>query len=452
MGHDIRETDVPFDIDRKLTTEEIAQTLKYCGHDVMETFHVFVENAQDFETQMDIIKQYKLPITAVSKTQTQLSAMVLGASKREYNDEFKITIPDTLRLGKYEHLRDYYMDWSENVQNYKAKLTTEIAGVPHELGFGGLHGARKGYIGEGYYILADVESYYPSLMIAYNFFSRSMPEWGKQSYIQMYNHRIELKAQKKKKEQAPYKLILNKTFGGLKDEYNDLYDPVNSNNICISGQLFLIDLIDKLESKCQIIQSNTDGVLLKLYRKEDYKEVMAICKEWSERTKMKLGFDFYRKVVQKDVNNYLVVGTDEEVKRKGSWLKELNPLDNDLPIVNKALVDYFTKNIPVEVTISKADNLIDFQMITKVGDKYDNAVYDDETLTDTVYRVFATKVGGHTLYKKHSVKQSEDKTASTPESCIIINENIEGRKIFPDLDKAWYVELANKRIEKILKG
>ena len=167
---------------------------------------------------------------------------------------------------------------------------------------------------------------------------------------------------------------------------------------------------------------------------------------------MNLGFDFYRKVVQKDVNNYLVVGTDEEVKRKGSWLKELNPLDNDLPIVNKALVDYFTKNIPVEVTISKADNLIDFQMITKVGDKYDNAVYDDETLTDTVYRVFATKVGGHTLYKKHSVKQSEDKTASTPESCIIINENIEGRKIFPDLDKAWYVDLANKRIEKILKG
>ena len=34
MGNNIKETSVPFDLDRKLTPEEIAETIKYCRHDV----------------------------------------------------------------------------------------------------------------------------------------------------------------------------------------------------------------------------------------------------------------------------------------------------------------------------------------------------------------------------------------------------------------------------------
>ena len=35
MGNNIKETSVPFDIDRKLTDEEIEQTVFYCRHDVI---------------------------------------------------------------------------------------------------------------------------------------------------------------------------------------------------------------------------------------------------------------------------------------------------------------------------------------------------------------------------------------------------------------------------------
>ena len=42
MGNSIRETSVPFDIDRKLTDEEIAETVKYCRHDVEQTIQVFL--------------------------------------------------------------------------------------------------------------------------------------------------------------------------------------------------------------------------------------------------------------------------------------------------------------------------------------------------------------------------------------------------------------------------
>lgn len=451
MGHDIRETSVPFDIDRKLTDSEIKDTLKYCAHDVNELFHVFIETAADFETQMEIIKDYKLSITAVGKTQTQLTAMVLGAKKREYDDEFDITISDKIELGKYEFLREKYKEWARDIRDYDYTIQAIIAGVEHELGFGGLHGAVKGHIGDGLYLMADGFSYYPSLMIIYDFFSRSIPEWGKKRFKEMYKHRWELKQANNKVGQAPYKLVLNKTYGGLKDRFNDLYDPVQANNICINGQLLLIDLIDKVEHIVDVIQSNTDGVLLKLRREEDFEELMEICRKWTERTGIILEFDRFNKVIQKDVNNYIMVAGNGDVKRKGLYVKKLSPLDNHLPIVNKAIVDYFTKGIPVEVTISNATDLIDFQFITKVSNKYSNAVYNNKELDDKVYRVFATKVGGHTLYKCHKAKGTLEKTTGTPDSCIIINDDIQGKKVFQSIDKDWYIDLAKKRIDEFTK-
>ena len=139
------------------------------------------------------------------------------------------------------------------------------------------------------------------------------------------------------------------------------------------------------------------------------------------------------------------------IKRKGTYVKELRPLDNHLPIVNKAIVDYFTKNIPVETTISNATELIDFQFITKVSNKYSHAEYNGKKMTDKVYRVFATKSGGHTLYKQHREKTEPDKTAGTPESCIIINSDIQNLKVFPNIDKDWYIQLAKSRIADFMK-
>ena len=53
LGSDIRETEVPFDIDRKLTEAEIAQTVFYCRHDVEETIKVFMETVDDFNAMQD---------------------------------------------------------------------------------------------------------------------------------------------------------------------------------------------------------------------------------------------------------------------------------------------------------------------------------------------------------------------------------------------------------------
>lgn len=54
MGNSIKETSVPFDIDRKLTEEEIAETVKYCKHDVEQTVQVFLQRKKDFEAHIGL--------------------------------------------------------------------------------------------------------------------------------------------------------------------------------------------------------------------------------------------------------------------------------------------------------------------------------------------------------------------------------------------------------------
>src|SRR5699024_6497278 len=181
----------------------------------------------------------------------------------------------------------------------KNDFITQVCGVPHVFGWGGLHGARKKYHGKGYFILADVASLYPSLMIIYDLLSRSCSKRGKEKYEEIYHTRLDLKAQGKKAEQAPLKLVLNSTYGAAKDKFNALLDPRNANLVCLVGQVFLIDLMEKLEDYVDIIQSNNDGILFKLDPR-DFDIIDDICYEWEKRTGLKLEFEQYKEVFQKD--------------------------------------------------------------------------------------------------------------------------------------------------------
>lgn len=49
-------------------------------------------------------------------------------------------------------------------------------------------------------------------------------------------------------------------------------------------------------------------------------------------------------------------------KSKGAYVKGLGTLDYDLPIVNTALVDYMTKGVPIEKTISECNDLKEFHL------------------------------------------------------------------------------------------
>jgi DNA polymerase elongation subunit (family B) len=444
QGHDIKESSVDFTIDRELTDDEVEEVIKYCRHDVQETMHIFSVNISEFESQLELLKMFKLPMRNISKTKAQLSAVILEAKQPSVprEDEFNFTFPDTLRINKYAEVLDFY---KEN-KDYNKVLEIDVAGVPHLFAWGGLHGARHNYYGTGHFVNIDVASYYPALMIEYGYLSRNVINPDK--FREIRDTRLKYKAAKDKR-QAPLKIVINGTYGAMKDKYNGLYDPLQANNVCIGGMTLLLDLIEKLEPHCQVIQSNTDGVLVKLSKEEDYELIDDICYEWEQRTRMELEFESFVKVIQKDVNNYILVDDEGKYKSKGAYVKKLNSLDNDLPIVNEAVVNYFIKGIDPEETIFSCKELIKFQKIVKISGKYDYARYGTRRMNEKVFRVFAS-IDKNDKELTKVKDRSASKISYTPERCFIINDDLNGMSVPSKLDYWWYWDLAVDRINAFL--
>lgn len=472
MGHSIKETSVPFDIDRPLTEAELAETVEYCRHDVEETIEVFLQKKEEFDSHLSLIKTFKLPLSYIGKTKAQLSAIILGAVKKERYDEFDIEIPDTLRLEKYQRVLNWYLNPVN--RDYDRTLELDVAGVPHVFAWGGLHGAIPQYSGEGYFVNIDVASYYPSLMLRYKWISRNVQDPTK--YENVYHTRLKLKAEKNPM-QKPYKIVLNATYGAMKDKHNALYDPRQANNVCVGGQLLLLDLIERLEGHCQLIQTNTDGLIVRLYHPDDFEKIDDICWEWEQRTGMNLEFDEYWKIFQKDVNNYVIVDDEGHYKSKGAYVKKLSPLDFDLPIVNEALVNFLLHGVTPETTINGCSDLTKFQKVVKISSKYLHGLYSPtvtiepfrdndgklkkrkvftggETLNDKTFRVFASrdpangglfKVSGKTT--RFGTPKNPEKFGNTPDHCFILNGRIDGVPIPDKLDRDWYIALAWERLK-----
>lgn len=447
MGSRIKETSVPFDINRPLTPDEIKEVIDYCIHDVKQTIEVFDNKKEEFESQLALIEAFNLKMSMFTKTKAQLSAFILGAEKHENRgDEFALRFPDTLRVEKYKHIVDWYKE-PENL-DYKKKLKVDVAGVPHIFAWGGLHGAIPKYKDEGIILCCDVASLYPSIMIEYGYISRNVRDPLK--YAEIRDTRLELK-RKKDPKQAPYKIVLNSTYGAMKDQYNPLYDPLMANNVCLAGQLLLLDLIEKIEPYCKLIQSNTDGLFMKVEKEADIDIIKEVANEWENRTRLTLEWDVYEKIYQKDVNNYIIIDGNQNYKSKGAYVKKLNNLDYDLPIVNKAMIEYFTKNIPVEETINNCNQLREFQKIVKVSNKYKYALHGEEKLPEKVLRVFASKNEDAEGVFKVKNEERIEKIANTPEKCFIDNDDVKIKEIPSYLDKEYYISVAKKRIDDFLK-
>lgn len=475
MGHNIKETSVPFDIDRKLTPEEIAETVKYCRHDVHETVEVFMRRKEDFEAHLGLVKLAcegnGLDLSLIGKTKPQLSAIILGATKQPHDDEFDIDFPPTMRVQKYLQVPQWYANpdnrryWDDKGE--PTKLDVMVAGCPHTFAWGGVHGALEKYHGQGYFLNMDVASLYPSLMIRYNLHSRNMRDPKK--YVEIYQTRLKYKKEKNPL-QLPLKLVLNGTYGVMKDKNNALYDPRQANRVCVYGQLLLLDLIERLEPHCQIIQSNTDGILVKLPDGSDdtFYLIDDICHEWETRTGLMLEFDEYRAVYQKDVNNYIVVDADGHYKSKGAYVKKLSPLDYDLPILNKALIDFMVHGVPVEQTINTCDDLKEFQLVSKISSKYSHILYGaryhyepaadgskhlvydvpGQTLNEKCVRIFASRDQSKGGMFKVSIKTGKpEKISNSPEHCFLYNDDVNGVKCPAELDKGWYINLARDRLK-----
>lgn len=486
MGSSIHESSVDFRINRPLTEDEIKETVKYCRHDVSETIKVFCKRKSEFDALFSLIKLYNLPLEDITKTKAQCSATVLGAEKHEYDDEWNFPLEKECIEGikKYTNVVDWFSSSESRVPN--AELNVIVGGCPCTFAQGGVHGAIKNYFEKGRFLCADVASLYPSEMIQYNLLSRSAK--NKNRYVEIYHKRLQLKAEGKKKEQAPYKIVLNATYGIQNFKYSPMYDPQRAHRVCFLGQLALLDLSEKVEHLGQISQLNTDGLYIKINEtKGCEEEFYRICEDWEKRYRLNLEFDVVKALYQKDVNNYIEVYEKVDkngnpiIKAKGAMVKDLSELDYDLPIVNFAIRAYFVYGVPPEKTVQDNNNLIDFQKIYHVSSLYDRAlknctfskesyikeetgrkntrtVWNNDGIvfeTERTFRVFASKDQNEGSLYKQKIGKNPEKFAGSPEHCFIENGNIVGKtceEYIDVLDKQWYIDEAYRRIRQFKEG
>ena len=246
----------------------------------------------------------------------------------------------------------------------------------------------------------------------------------------------------------------NTTYGTMNDEHNQMLDPNSANSVCINGQLLLLDLIEKVEHLGEIININTDGVYMYLgeFGEESEKtmnEIKELAKEWEVRTGLELEWEVYSKLFQRDVNNYILVEPNGKYKSKGE-VKKRSAVDNDLPIIAEALVDYCVKGTSVEDTINNCDELIKFQKVVKLTRDYPYALYGEEKVEGKVFRVFASNEEDSKGIFKVKKDNSVAKFGNTPEKCFIWNDSVQDVKCPKHLDKNWYIERANEKLADFL--
>ena len=488
LGSNIKESDVDFNLDRKLTQDEINETIEYCTHDVEEAIKVFIERIDTFNAMLGIIKAFPdiCTMNDIGMTHARITAKVLGCERVNRNDEFDFFFLPCIKLNKYKEVQDWFATFigkkfeseKDKIAFYKtSSYVTTVAGIPHTFGFGGLHGApgeihtkkngelevkSKAIYRKGAIYHVDVSNYYPSMLIAWDLVTRSATN---DNYQQMYAIRKELKYKQRhaatheeskmyKKMQDPYKIMLNGLSGAMKDKGNAAFDPRNNNIMCINGQLMLLDLIEHLEviPGFELIQSNTDGLIIQLPDTDDaFNMLDDICYEWEQRCStdkcdILLETDQIAEIYQKDVNNYLWIELDGNTERKGAYVKGLSKLDYDLPIINKALIEYMTNHIPVKDTIYNCDQLIEFQKIVKLSSKYEHVEHNGIKYNYKCYRVFASTRSKDGKILKCRKGNNPAKFGNTPDRCFIDNGDVTDKKIPSYLDLDYYVELATKRL------
>lgn len=543
----IVESNVSFDIDRKLTPEELEEVIRYCKYDVDSTVRLYQERKEDYiDAKALISDMYGLPKEeGIGLTNAKLCARILGATPKKFDDERDYVIPDNIAtdlipkivLDFFLQIRDksipdaklFGAGKGSKGMTLKLWIKTAVGSCPVTYAWGGVHGAKPCVTIEEtedrVIINQDVASLYPNSMLNFGYCSRAMedleayrklvekrleykgrakPYWKKldeklgKDWYKKYNteeiswrQRLEVIKQDVDEEtfkdilsyieadsrQASLKLPINTTYGAMLNQHNDLADRKAGRSVCISNQLAMTMLIVVLARECKTIDFvniNTDGIMFTIDRKEvDLSE--KIVKDWSEVTRFEMERDDFKKVIQKDVNNYIGITPDGKFKTKGGYVSLYNGGNfktNSLSIIHKAVVDYLVSGIDPKKTINECTDIFAFQQIVKTGGTYEGSYHyinGERVPIQKVNRVYAVKdhnygqiVKGKWITEKRTKDKATGKMISTPvdppvwsetvisecpEYCYTDNENVLS---VDDLDKDYYIDMAKKRIDKYI--
>jgi hypothetical protein len=331
---------------------------------------------------------------------------------------------------------------------------------------GGLHSDDKPglyYARDEYRLLSlDVASFYPHLIRDKGITPRAYGELCSQKYAEILARRLAIKQRirdttdpEERKVLAiqsdALKLVVNSFFGKLGSIHSTLFDPQAALRVTLSGQLMLIDLIERLsDAGARVLSANTDGVFIQVPTEEDGWE--AVVQEWQAETGMPLEREELSRLLILKTNNYATLSASGEVKRKGATLKD-KPSPTQAPnnfVVGDAVTGALFFDIPPERTIGECQDLARFCSVTKrsskvLGMRLVAADADEVELPEKVVRWYKAREG-----TKRLVQRYEQGDRAAPQATAIELAMDLGHGGIPtNLDRSWYVREARKVIQSV---
>ena len=384
--------DLPFKVGTELNAAKIEVLKKYNRHDVSQT-KAFLKHTTDmiaFREKMCALYPGKDWInyndTKIGKEFFTMKLEEAGVSCYDYGPKGR-----TPRQTKRPviHLKDAILPWINfqqpefnRVLNWlKTQSITETKGVFNDLtaivngfcfvfGLGGIHGSLESRVVESdddnVIVDLDVASYYPNLAISNGFYPQHLGKEFCTIYKNLYEQRKTYP--KKSAESAMLKLALNGVYGDSNNQFSVFYDPLYTMTITLNGQLLLCKLAEYLLwiDGLQLIQVNTDGLTVKVPRKNKW-EVDETVTKWQTLTGLQLEEAIYKSMMIRDVNNYIAQYEDGSVKRKGAYEYDMEWHQNAGGLViAKVAEKVLLENAPIRQTLEQWPDMMDFMLRTKV--------------------------------------------------------------------------------------
>lgn len=276
------------------------------------------------------------------------------------------------------------------------------------------------------YVHWDISSFYPSIISVYkvapkhmdNFTFCKLVKWLRDTRIAA-KHSSEdyIDGIPKKLLAEALKIVINSIYGKLGYEYGDICDRLAVLKITINGQLMIMMLCEELElNGIEVVSANTDGIVVKLYKSK--KELFDnIAKRWMDYTGLSADSEEYELYVNRDINNYFSKEFNGNITYKGALNPDMYLVDltkgYDMPIVAKAVSDYFINGTPVLDTLYNETNILMFCKTQNVGKQF-HVEYRKNAAINELQRYvrFYVSIDGGNLYKVTNVGGSLNNMAA----------------------------------------
>jgi hypothetical protein len=381
--------DLPLPYDHQIQPDEVDKVLDYNLNDVLITLELYkavqpqinlrIELGKLFDVSLLSASDSKMANILLEKIYSQEAGVDISQLRNLRTKRKTVSLSDCIGADiefQTELLHQLKEDLAAIVvtaeRGFGFGRTVNFGCCEYEVGTGGLHskdGPGK-FVTTDHLIIrdADVASYYPNIMIKNKIKPAHLDDKFIRILRKITQERLDAKRSGDKAKSDGLKITINSIFGKLGSDTFWLEDARAYLTVTVSGQLYLLMLIEALTlAGFTVISANTDGIVTKIPREleDKYNEV---CAWWQKKTGFELEQTDYALYVRSDVNNYITQKADGKTKEKGGYVKDIDLKKGyKHPIVPLCLYEYFINGKAVDKTLAESQDILDFCISQKSG-------------------------------------------------------------------------------------